>query len=132
MADLLAKRLRYERENPRPMALVHAERMIVQGLNEYGFGPQHQVTRADGFEIAVDDLLIRVQLADKPEEPERWHTPHREPHEVQPDPTPQRCPECRGAKNVPAVPEETYKGRVITVICPTCNGTGTEVRGEDE
>lgn len=34
--------------------------MIVQGLNAYGFGRQAQVTNSDYFEIAVDDLVIRV------------------------------------------------------------------------
>lgn len=58
---LLAARLRAERENPRPVSLIHAERMIVQGLNAYGFGRQSQVTRDCGFEIAVDDLLIKVE-----------------------------------------------------------------------
>jgi hypothetical protein len=61
--DLLAKRLAWEREHPRPESLRQVERMIVQGLNAYGFGRQYQVTRADGFEIAVDDLLIRVELS---------------------------------------------------------------------
>lgn len=59
--DLLARRLAWERAHPRPEALRHAERMIVQGLEAYGFGRQYQVTRNDGFEIAVDDLLIRVE-----------------------------------------------------------------------
>lgn len=64
--DLLAARLAWERANPRPVSLVHAERMIVQGLNAYGFGRQSQVTRQDGFEIAVDDLIVRVEH--RPEE----------------------------------------------------------------
>ena len=36
--------------------------MIVQGLNGYGFGQQSQVTRDDGFSIAVDNLIITVDL----------------------------------------------------------------------
>lgn len=62
MTDLLARRLQQERENPRPLSLVHAERMIVQGLKAYGFGIRHQVTRENGFEIATDDLLIQVKI----------------------------------------------------------------------
>lgn len=59
---LLAARLRWETENPRPESLRRAEKMLVQALVASGFGRQYQVTRADGFEIAVDDLLIRVEL----------------------------------------------------------------------
>lgn len=57
---LLAARLKWEEENPRPVQLREAEKMIVRGLNEYGFGSQHQVTDHDRFEIAVDNLLITV------------------------------------------------------------------------
>jgi hypothetical protein len=60
--DLLAKRLAWEAENPRPEQLVRAERAVVVALNEAGFGRQYQVTRAEGFDIAVDDLLVRVSL----------------------------------------------------------------------
>jgi hypothetical protein len=58
---LLAARLRAEREHPRPLPLVHAERAIVQALDAYGFRRQFQVTRDNGFEIAVDDLIVRVE-----------------------------------------------------------------------
>lgn len=59
---LLTARLQWEAENPRPESLRRAEKMVVQALAASGFGRQYQVTRADGFEIAVDDLLIRVDL----------------------------------------------------------------------
>lgn len=59
---LLAARLEWERTHPRPESLRKAERMIVRALVAEGFGRQYQVTREDGFEIAVDDLLIFVKL----------------------------------------------------------------------
>lgn len=49
--------------------LRRAERAIVRGLKAEGLGPQHQVTREDGFEIAVGEgysgpyVVIRVELA---------------------------------------------------------------------
>jgi hypothetical protein len=58
---LLEARLAWEREHPRPETLVRAEKTIVQALNAAGFGRQYQVTRENGFEIAVDDLIIRVE-----------------------------------------------------------------------
>lgn len=63
---LLAARLAWEAEHPRSEVLMRAERAIVRGLVAEGFGPQHQVTRHDRFEIAVDGLLIRVELDDSP------------------------------------------------------------------
>jgi hypothetical protein len=62
VGPLLAARLKFEAENPRPESLVRAERAIVRALNDAGFGRQGQVTRQEGFEIAVDDLLIRVEI----------------------------------------------------------------------
>ena len=59
---LLAQRLQWELDHPRPESLRKAEKMIVQGLNAYNFGRQHQVTREDGFSIAVDNLIITVDL----------------------------------------------------------------------
>jgi hypothetical protein len=60
--SLLEARLKWEAENPRPWQLITAERAIVRGLKDNGLGDQYQVTRADGFEIVVDNLLIRVEL----------------------------------------------------------------------
>lgn len=62
IGPLLAARLAWEAENPRPESLRKIERMIVRGLVADGFGRQYQVTREDGFEIAVGDLLIRVEI----------------------------------------------------------------------
>jgi hypothetical protein len=59
---LLKARLEYEAANPRPETLVRAEKAIVRALVAEGFGRQYQVTRDDSFEIAVDDLLIRVRV----------------------------------------------------------------------
>lgn len=67
VGPLLAARLEYEAENPRPDVLTRAERAIVRGLNAEGFGRQHQVTRPDRFEIAVDGLLIRVETLQEEE-----------------------------------------------------------------
>jgi hypothetical protein len=58
---LLAARLQWELDNPRPVNLRRAEKMIVQGLVAYGFGRQYQVTSFDSFQIAVDDLIITVE-----------------------------------------------------------------------
>lgn len=62
MGPLLLRRLAWEIENPRPESLIRAEKTIVQALNAAGFGRQYQVTRQDGFAIAVDDLVIRVDV----------------------------------------------------------------------
>ena len=59
---LLAARLQWELDNPRPESLRKAEKMIVQGLVQYGFGQQYQVTAYNSFEIAVDDIVITVEL----------------------------------------------------------------------
>lgn len=59
---LLAKRLQWELDNPQPENLRKAEKMIVQGLIAAGFGRQHQVTGHDSFEIAVDDIIISVEM----------------------------------------------------------------------
>lgn len=59
---LLSKRLQWEADNPRPESLRRAEQMIVQGLKRAGFGQQHQVTAYNSFEIAVDDIIISVEL----------------------------------------------------------------------
>lgn len=59
--ELLRARLEWEAANPKPESLRRAERMIVRALVAEGFGRQYQVTRQDGFEISVDDLLIRVE-----------------------------------------------------------------------
>ena len=61
-SDLVRARQQWEREHPRPESLRSAERAIVRALRTAGFGSQHQVTHDDSFEIAVDDLLIRVAL----------------------------------------------------------------------
>jgi len=58
---LLHARLEWEAANPKPETLRRVERTIVRALNAAGFGRQYQVTRHDGFEIAVDDLIIRVE-----------------------------------------------------------------------
>jgi hypothetical protein len=60
---LLTARLKWEAENPRPWQLVAAERAIVRGLKDAGLGSQYQVTHQDRFEIAVGDLLIRVEYS---------------------------------------------------------------------
>lgn len=57
-----------EKEHPRPESLRRAERVIVRALVAEGFGRQYQVTRDDRFEIAVDDLLIRVEVVSDEEE----------------------------------------------------------------
>jgi len=59
---LLRRRLEWEAENPRPESISRAERAIVRSLVAHGFGRQYQVTHHDHFEIAVDDLLIRVEV----------------------------------------------------------------------
>jgi hypothetical protein len=59
---LLAARLIWEAENPRPEPLVRAERAIVRALRDAGFGSQSQVTRAGGFEIATDTIVVRVEI----------------------------------------------------------------------
>lgn len=94
--DLLRARLEWEAANPRPKSIVRAERAIVRALKADGFGTQHQVTRHDRFDIAVDDLLIRVE----------WHRP---------------CPDCKGVGKTrcacwPGCPSERQ--------CPTCHGLG--------
>lgn len=61
---LLRARLEAEAANPRAESIVRAERAIVRALVAEGFGRQHQVTRRDRFEIAVDDLLIRVEVVE--------------------------------------------------------------------
>jgi hypothetical protein len=61
MGPLLRARLAAEKANPRPGSIIRAERAIVRALVAEGFGPQSQVTRHDRFDIAVDDLLIRVE-----------------------------------------------------------------------
>lgn len=62
MDDLLRQRLAWEAANPRPEVLRRAERAIVRALRDGDFGFQAQVTHQDGFEIAVDGLLVRVEL----------------------------------------------------------------------
>ena len=57
---LLVARLQWELDHPRPHSLRKAEKMIVQGLRAYGFGQQSQTTMPDGFDIAVDDIIISV------------------------------------------------------------------------
>jgi hypothetical protein len=59
--DLLCERIAWEAKHPRPWQLIAAERAIVRGLKDAGLGTQHQVTHQDRFEIAVGDLLIRVE-----------------------------------------------------------------------
>lgn len=59
--SLLEQRIAWEQANPRPESLRKAERVIVTALNAAGFGRQSQVTKRDGFDIAVDDLVIRVE-----------------------------------------------------------------------
>lgn len=59
---LLAARLAWEAENPRPEPLRRAERAIVRALRDAGFGSQSQVTRGDGFDIATDDIIVRVEV----------------------------------------------------------------------
>lgn len=61
-ASLLAQRMAWEETHPRPENIRRAERMIVRALVAEGFGRQHQVTHHDRFEIAVDNLLIRVEI----------------------------------------------------------------------
>lgn len=61
--SLLRARLEWEAANPRPESLLRAERAIVRALaDEFGKGQQFQVTRHDGFDIAIADLLIRVEV----------------------------------------------------------------------
>lgn len=59
--SLLAKRLAWEAENPRSEQLRRVERAIVRALRDAGFGKQLQVTHADAFDIAVDDLIVTVK-----------------------------------------------------------------------
>ncbi len=66
--DLLRQRLEWEKANPRPTVLRRAERAVVRGLKNEGLGPQYQVTRQDGFEIAVEGVLIRVELLSEGDE----------------------------------------------------------------
>jgi hypothetical protein len=47
--------------NPR-RSIRRAERGIVRGLAAEGLTDQHQVTHGDRFEIAVEDLRIRVEV----------------------------------------------------------------------
>ena len=60
--SLLAARLKWEAENPWPEPLRRAERAVVIALRDAGFGTQSQVTKADGFDIATDDLIVNVRL----------------------------------------------------------------------
>lgn len=61
---LLRARLEWEAEHPRPESLRRAERAIVRALAaEFGPGQQHQVTTEAGFDIAIEDVLIHVELA---------------------------------------------------------------------
>lgn len=103
--DLLAERLAWEAANPRPETLRRVERTIVRALNAAGFGRQYQVTRDGGFEIAVDDLLIRVE-----------HDPTAEPRvSVYVDACYDRakvCPECNTQPMTPGAER-----------CPWCAGT---------
>ena len=63
VGPLLQARLAWEAANPRPESLRRVERMIVRGLKDEGLGPQSQVTHECGFEIACDDVLIRVEYS---------------------------------------------------------------------
>jgi hypothetical protein len=63
---LLAARLQWERDHPRPDNLRKAEKMVVRELKRYGFGDQYQVTKEDSFEIAVDDIIISVRMNPDP------------------------------------------------------------------
>ena len=60
--SLLDARLAWEAANPRPENIRRAERMIVRALVAEGFGRQTQVTHHDRFSIAVDNLIIRVEI----------------------------------------------------------------------
>jgi hypothetical protein len=62
----LAARLEWERQHPRPESLRKAERMVVRGLKDAGFGDQYQVTKEDSFEIAVDDIIVSVRMNPDP------------------------------------------------------------------
>jgi hypothetical protein len=56
---------RYRPESEDEPPLRTAERAIVRALMDSGLGPagqQSQVTHADRFEIATDDVVIRVEL----------------------------------------------------------------------
>jgi hypothetical protein len=63
---LLTARLQWELDHPRPESLRKAEQLVVRGLKQAGFGNQYQVTRRDGFEIAVDDIIVSVRMNPEP------------------------------------------------------------------
>lgn len=56
----------YERTlvDPELPPLRRAERAIVRALKDAGLGGQSQVTHPDRFEIATDDIIVRVTLND--------------------------------------------------------------------
>lgn len=59
--SLLAKRLQWEKDNPRDPDLRKAEETIVKALVAAGFGRQYQVTDHRRFQISVDNVLITVE-----------------------------------------------------------------------
>jgi hypothetical protein len=63
VGPLLAARLAWEAENPRPEPLRRAEETIVRALNDAGFGRQHQHTYAEGFTIDTGEIVVRVELS---------------------------------------------------------------------
>lgn len=84
--------------------LRRAERAIVRGLRDAGLGDQSQVTHADRFEIATDDLIVRVTLNTGAVDPSATY----------------QCPMCSGTGSI----ESSDSTDDRWWDCSRCKGTG--------